>query len=119
MIQWKPKNLSPEQAKGTRFEIWLEELLRDHGFKPRRNIEYVKGRGGKRQVDIVYLIEKQGRIYTAMVEAKYYSNGTIPNKLRSPKLDKKVQLIYPIETIVQDLADRRMFIAKYFFNFDY
>jgi hypothetical protein len=113
------KKLTSEQEKGLKFEIWLEELLRGNGYKPRRNVEYHKSKQGKRQVDIIYRVEKEGRFYTAMIEAKYSSNGTIPNKLRSPKTDKKTQLIYPIKTIVEDLIDRNMFIKKYFSPFDY
>jgi len=120
MNSWEDKKLPPGQEKGTRFEIWLDELLHDHGYKPRRNVEFHKRRQGHRQVDILYKVVKQGRIYHALLEAKYSSNGTIPNKLRSPK-DIKIGQNHPrkISTIVDDLIERYEFIARHFFRFDY
>lgn len=112
--------LTPEAEKGTKFEIWLEELLHDFGYKPRRNVEFHKRRCGHRQIDLIYNIVKEDKVYLAMIEAKYCSNGVIPNKLRSPKDIKIGQLSSkPIDNIIDDLVERYQFIEKYFFRFDY
>lgn len=114
--------MTPEMEKGFRFEIWLEELLReqpDSAYKPRRNVTFKKGGVGGRQVDIMYKIKDNGTIYHAMIEAKYSSNGRIPNKLRSDSSDKSGIIVKPCDTQIKELVDRYLFIEKYFFPFNH
>lgn len=113
-------NMTPEQIKGTKFEIWLEDLLYDHGYKPRRNVEFHKRRQGHRQADIMYKILKGNKEYLAILEAKYSSNGVIPNRLRTPKEVKIGQeSTQQLSTIVDDLVERQEFIERHFYKIDH
>jgi len=102
--------ITPEKEKGIKFEIWLESLLKKQGYQNvLRNVEYHKERYLFRQADLSYNLIKDGRIYLAVVEAKFSSNGSIPYKLRSKKKKKGHQV--PIDNLVDEVLERQQFIG--------
>jgi hypothetical protein len=99
-----------EQIKGTKFEIWLEDLLKELGCQDvLRNVYFYKERCQYRQVDICYKLAKKGRIYRVIVEAKYSSNGNIPYKLRSNKIKKEGSRKIEMENLVYEVRERKHF----------
>jgi hypothetical protein len=104
--------MTPEREKGMQFEIWLELLLRHLGHQNvKRDVEYHKKRYVFRQVDVSYSLVKEGRIYLAIVEAKYSSNGQIPYRLRNGKIKKSTQQIPQIDNLVDEVLERQKFIG--------
>ncbi len=102
-------HLTPEQALGTKFEVWLEKLFEDLDyFSVRRNIIYHRSRYLFRQVDIEYHDINLWNT-KVMVEAKYSHHGTVKLHLREPKF-KAGQLITPIEDILTETEERRRFV---------
>src|SRR3989344_2732363 len=62
--------MTPEQAKGTQFELWLEMLLARKGYHSvLRDVHYHKGRHVFRQIDVQYETLRSGRIITVIIEA--------------------------------------------------
>ncbi len=116
MMLNKYKLLTPEQASGTRFEIWVEELLKDNGYwYVRRNVEYHQQRYVFRQVDVEY---QDLNIFNPLVllnslvilELKYSSRGRVNSSLQQEK-KKSGQKIGRIDTIVNELEERRRFVG--------
>jgi len=94
---------------GTKFEIWLELLLKSKGYQNvYRNIQYHKSQYEFRQVDLQYSIVKNKTIYNVGIEAKYSSNGKIPFNFRHSKKMKRGQL-RKIENIVDEVIERKLF----------
>lgn len=110
------KLLTPEQASGTRFEVWIEELLKDNGYwYVRRNIEYHKQRYIFRQVDVEYqdmnILNPLVLLNSLVIlELKYSSSGRVNLRLQQEKR-KSEQLIQRIDTIVNELEERREFVG--------
>ncbi|MFC1705010.1 hypothetical protein ACFLZ6_01630 [Nanoarchaeota archaeon] len=103
-----------EQIKGTKFEVWLEWLLKYHGFQNvARNLQYRRQGRPYRQVDLAYNVMKEGMFYTVVVEAKYSSNGEIPYKLRTPKTKKRGQQVIRLDNLVDELAERQSFVGAH------
>jgi len=99
---------TPEQRKGTKFEIWLEKLLKRRGYEDvLRNVECHKERYRFRQVDIIYTYDDELRI----VEAKYSSDGSISYKLRSTRERKYGNDIIVIENLVDEVLDKKRFVG--------
>ncbi|MBW2966718.1 restriction endonuclease [Candidatus Woesearchaeota archaeon] len=99
-----------EQIKGIKFEILLENLLKELGCdNVLRNVYCYKSRYRYRQVDISYNYVKHGRIYLAIIEAKYSSNGKVPYKLRSNKIKKEGNRTIEMENLVYEVRERRHF----------
>ena len=64
--------LTPEKEKGTRFEIFLEQILKQSDYQNvLRNVEYRKERYVFRQADVSYNLIKDGQLKLVVVEAKY------------------------------------------------
>ncbi|MEK6950703.1 MAG: restriction endonuclease [Nanoarchaeota archaeon] len=104
-----PRRYTPEQVLGSKFEIWVEELLKDNGYCfVRRNIIYHRDRYEFRQVDIDY---REGFLWQThtMVECKYSSRGKVKLALRETK-SKTAQQIKAIDTILDELEERRQFV---------
>ncbi|MBU1976092.1 MAG: hypothetical protein KKG59_06840 [Nanoarchaeota archaeon] len=96
---------------GTRFEIWLDILLKSLGQQEvMRNVEYRKGDGSCRQVDLQYLVHKEGQLYQVLVEAKYSSNGSVPFMLRKEDRRTKTGSETRIDNIVDEVWDRHQFV---------
>lgn len=109
-------HFTPEQIAGTRFEIWIEELLKDNGYwGVRRNVEYHKERYLFRQVDVEYqdmnflnpLVLLNSLV---ILELKYSRVGMVNLNLRDEK-KKSGQRIERIDTIVNELEERREFVG--------
>ncbi len=82
--------LTKEKVKGTKFEIWLEDMIKKQDFSNvLRNVEFHKKRYVFRQVDISYNIINEGKIYHAIVEAKFSSRYPISYVLRDGEQKKK------------------------------
>ena len=104
--------LTQEQIKGTKFEVFLEQLFRKQGFQNvLRNTEYHKSRYHYRQVDVSYSVVHNGRIYLAVVEAKYSSNGNIPYKYRTPRIKKADRRDVVFDNVVDETAERQRFVG--------
>ncbi len=107
--QSTPRRYTSEQALGSKFEIWAEELLKDNGYSfVRRNIVYHRSRYESRQVDLDY---REGFLWQThtMVECKYSSKGKVRLELRQVK-SKAAQKIPTIDTILNELEERRQFV---------
>jgi hypothetical protein len=109
--------LTPEQEKGTKFEVWLELLLTAMGHQQVfRNVEFRKRDHFKaqdhprRQVDLSYEVVDNGKIYLAIVEAKYSSNGEVAYGHRKGEVQKGDQQIPKIDNIVDELVERQQFV---------
>ncbi len=109
------KLLTPEQAAGTRFEIWVEELLKDNGYwYVRRNVEYHQQRYVFRQVDVEYqdlnVLNPLVLLNSLVIlELKYSGRGRVNSSLQQEK-KKSGQLLPRIDTIVNELEERRRFV---------
>jgi len=114
------RKLTPEQARGTKFEVWGELLLQELGYSQiRRNVQYHRQRYIYRQVDLEF---KEGwRKNLVILELKYCNNGKVNLKLRSGKKFEKgkksgkskgkaCQLFKTIEDIVTETEERRRFV---------
>ncbi|MBI4981225.1 restriction endonuclease [Candidatus Woesearchaeota archaeon] len=107
--------LTPEQASGTRFEIWVEELLKDNGYwGVRRNVEYHQQRYVFRQVDVEYqdlnVLNPLVLLNSLVIlELKYSIHGRVNSSLQQEK-KKSGQLLPRIDTIVNELEERRKFV---------
>lgn len=94
---------------GEKFEIWLELLLKKLGYQNvMRNVEYRK-EDSKREVDICYNVTKNGKIYLALIEAKYTKNKSICWKRKS----KKSQII-SIDNLIDEVWERHLFVGADF-----
>jgi len=103
--------MTPEKAIGTKFEIWLEILLKRLGQQNvLRNVEFRKN-GAYRQADLIYNVIHEQKIKLILVEAKYSSNGNIGYKLREGEKEKNGRLIETIDNLVDEVDERRMFIG--------
>jgi hypothetical protein len=104
--------LTKEQVKGSKFEIWLEELFKKIGFQNvMRNVEFHRSRYLYRQVDVCYEIVKEGKIYRVIAEAKFSSNGPVRYHLRNGEIHKCEQGIAKIDNIVDELLERASFVG--------
>ena len=102
--------MTPEQVKGTQFELWLEMLLARKGYHSvLRDVHYHKGRHVFRQIDVQYETLRSGRIITVIIEAKYTSNGVIHNAFRDHPPQKARLAIPRIETLVQEVYEKVIF----------
>ena len=114
------RKLTPEQERGTKFEIWGELLLQEIGYKRvRRNVQYHRQRYVYRQVDLEF---KEGwKKNLVILELKYCNNGKVNLKLRSSRKFQKGrksgtnkgkagQLFKTIEDIVIETEERRRFV---------
>lgn len=118
------ERMSEEQRKGARFEIWLEQLLRESGVEQLyRNAIYLRDARTRRQVDIAYIQPPQ-LVRTAQglqlsrssgklmaIEAKYVSNGSRPASIRSPV--EKIGHPHKIDNIVDEHLERSRFVGAY------
>ncbi len=101
--------MTPWKERGTKFEIWLELLLKAKGYQNvLRDVCYHKSKYVYRQLDLQYNLVKQGKIHTVGIEAKYSSNGKIPFKFRSSTKEKAGQLIR-INNLVDEVFERQRF----------
>ena len=100
-------------TRGVQFEIWLELLLKEQEYpNVRRNVEIHKDRFVYRQVDVAYEIEKHGRVYSAVVEAKYCSNGRVKDWTRQNGGKRKAgQTIRQINDMVDEFYERSKFVG--------
>jgi hypothetical protein len=106
--------LTNEQQKGTKFEIWVENLLKKLGKQHvRRNVEYHKSKKCWRQVDVCYEYVKQGTIYVAMVEAKFSSGAPISYYLRDGETDKADQRMEHVDNLVDEVIERRKYVNDF------
>jgi len=99
-------NLTPQQIRGTQFEIWFELLLKDLGMNVRRNVIVHRSRYQYRQADLIY---RDNNHPLVLVELKYSKDGQIRYKLRRKK-KKSGQLVKTIDTVLSELEERRRFI---------
>lgn len=109
-----PSRYTREQALGTKFELWVEGLLKDNGYSfVRQNIVFTRERYEKRQVDVDYLKIFYWNILPwpthTIVECKYRRYGAVKLELRREK-EKRRQLLPHIETILEELEERRQFV---------
>ncbi len=103
--------MSFEKEVGTKFEIWLELLLKNKGYQNiLRDVEYRKDSGAFRQIDVSYNISFNGKIYLVAVEAKYSSKNNVNYKLREVK-NKKESMIGTIDNLVDEVFERQMFVG--------
>lgn len=103
--------MSFEKDIGTKFEIWLELLLKNNGYENvLRDVEYRKSNKIFRQVDVSYNISFNGKIYLVAVEAKYSSKNNVGYKLREVK-NKKESIIGAIDNLVDEVYERQMFVG--------
>jgi hypothetical protein len=112
--------LSERQIKGTRFEIWLELVLKKTGdLNVKRNIlirnELIQSKNGNngwkftRQIDLTFNYVLDNKIYTALVEAKYLDNGVVPYFLRSGEKIVNNPLLPNIDNLVDEVYERQMY----------
>lgn len=116
--------LTDKQVNGTKFEIWIEQALRQLGyFCVRRDIHYYRNYDAYRQVDDEYRYIEDNRIKLAIVEAKYSSGTKIPYLLRTGPRQKnghngKIDNL-PDETLERKRfvkADLAILATNYFFE---
>jgi hypothetical protein len=101
-----------QQIKGTKFEVFLEVLLKKQGYQNvLRNVEMHKSKYRYRQVDVSYNVVDNGRIYLAIAEAKFSSNGNIPYRLRTPRVKKAGKLVVSFDNLVDEMAERQRFVG--------
>jgi hypothetical protein len=99
-----------KQIKGTRFEIWLEKLLKECGCQNvHRNVYIYRAPLRYRQADLTYDFVKQGKIYRAVVEAKYLKNGIVSDRLRSNVVKKQGKRSIEIASLIYEVRERRHF----------
>ena len=101
--------MTPEQIRGTKLEIWAEQLYKDLGYLGvHRNVQYHRSRYKFRQVDVVY---HDLNLFNTLVivELKYTCHENIRLDLRAEK-HKADQRLSRIETILQELEERRQFV---------
>ncbi|MFH1307733.1 MAG: hypothetical protein ABIH72_02685 [archaeon] len=100
-------------TRGMQFEIWLELLLKEQEYpNVIRNVEFRKERYVMRQVDVAYDIVKQGRLYKAVVEAKYCANGRVKDWTRGNGGKRKAgQTIRNIGDMVDEFEERLNFVG--------
>jgi len=104
--------LTPEKEKGTRFEIFLEQILKQSDYQNvLRNVEYRKERYVFRQADVSYNLIKDGQLKLVVVEAKYSSNFDISYELRGGEKEKNGQVIEKINNVVDETYERCKFIG--------
>ena len=86
-----PRNLTPSQRNGTKFEVWVEQLFNDLNYNNvRRNVVYQKDNGVYRQVDIEFndytpINPLTYLNYLVILELKYSSKRKVGLKLRGGK----------------------------------
>lgn len=110
--------LTKEKILGTKFEIYVEQLLNDNYSyrKVRRNINYIKKGVGYRQVDVEYH-NFSPLNSLVIVELKYCSNGKLGlnlkngEKIRNKPSGKNGQKIKCIDNVVAETEERRKFIG--------
>ncbi|MBW2981533.1 restriction endonuclease [Candidatus Woesearchaeota archaeon] len=101
----------PTKSKGDKFEMWLEILLKEHGYEDvERSYRENHGRP-YREADLRYTLKKDGRKITVLVEAKYSSNGEIKYKLRSTKKKKDYGIEMVIDNLVDEVIERQKFLG--------
>mgnify|MGYP001610870838 CR=1 FL=1 len=109
------RSLTPEQILGTRFEVWMEQVLKDNDYLGvRRNVHYYKSRYTSRQVDLEYrdlnalnpLVMFNSHV---ILELKYSTAGLVHLKLRHEKT-KSEQLVRRIDTVIAEVEERREFV---------
>ena len=101
--------MTPQKEIGTKFEIWLELLLKKQGYSNVfRNIEFHKSRYIYRQIDLIYTLKNE----IVLVEAKYSSNGPIRNEFRNGKIERKSTngRIY-INNLIDQVMERHYFVG--------
>ncbi len=101
--------LTPEQEIGTKFEIWMEQLLKDNDYLlVRRNVQYYQSRFAYRQVDLEY---QDLHLFNSLVimELKYSHHRELPLQLRRP-ITKAGQL-QRIDTVLDEVEERRLFVS--------
>jgi hypothetical protein len=104
--------LTPEKEKGTRLEIFLEQLLKESGYQNvLRNVEYHKEMHVFRQADVSYNKIGGNELIFGFVEAKYTSNGEISYELRGGEKEKNGQVIEKIDNVVDEVYERGKFIG--------
>jgi hypothetical protein len=102
--------LTKEQILGNKFEIWVEKLLADNGYKQvKRNVVYQKERYISRQVDVQYQ-DWHPLNSLVIVECKYSGRYNIPLKLRRRK-EKAGQCVRNINDLVSEVEERRKFVG--------
>lgn len=101
------------QIRGLQFEIWCEQLFSSLSFRGyaeiRRNVHYFS-KEAYRQVDLEYFNLFSLEHHFVILEMKYYANGNLPLTLND-FVAKKVDQRRPIENIVDELEERRMFVG--------
>jgi hypothetical protein len=110
---------SQKQIKGTKFEIWLELILKKTGDQNvRRNITIRPIRNNSkisenwktsRQIDIVFNYISNNKIHTAFVEAKYLDRGIVPYYLRGGNRNKENSTLPNINNIVDEVYERQLY----------
>ncbi len=85
--------MNDARKKGIRLEMLVEMMLhakanKDNGeggiYNVRRDVEIHRERYVFRQCDVTYDIVRKGKLYRCMIEAKYSSNGQVPDFYRTP-----------------------------------
>lgn len=119
-------NLTIAQRNGTKFEVWVEQLLNDLNYNNvKRNIIYQKGKGIYRQVDIEFDDYNTLNPLTYLnsliiVELKYSSKRKVSLNLRSSKKIRRKkkgsekgkggQKVRTIDNIIIETEERRKFV---------
>ncbi len=103
--------MTPEEIKGTKFEIFLEKILRQTNLKNiHRNVEFHKSKYLYRQVDLIAWNIEQTKITKYAIEAKYSTNQIINYDFRR-KIKRKTQHGEIILTnIIDQIQERQQFI---------
>ncbi len=100
--------LTPEQRKGKRFEIVLEEIFNRHYRKVERDLVLRRSQYQRRQVDLM-LYDYNLLNSKIIVEAKYLSKGNVRYKLRKTQR-KTGSRIVTIENLLEEVEERRVFV---------
>ena len=113
-------SMTKQQVMGTKFEIWLAQLISgivaEEGsryFNVMRNVEYHKSRYIYRQADVSYNLISKGQAYLALVEAKFSSGGLIHYNLRQGT-KKKNGCSSGITNLVDEVYERQCFVGASF-----
>tara|TARA_Y100000310_G_scaffold317846_1_gene371196 strand:+ start:16822 stop:17358 length:537 start_codon:yes stop_codon:yes gene_type:complete len=100
--------LTTYQRQGKKFEVYLEELLKDVGKrKVKRNVQYFKTYFQHRQVDVEFHDYHFWNSHI-IVEAKY-TGGVVKLKRRNDYQKKKQKI--SIDNIVNELEERRRYVG--------
>ena len=103
--------LTTRQVNGTKFEVWIAQLLHLHKYQNvRQNVEYYQGFDAHRQVDVEYQYVENDLIHRAIIEAKYSSGTKIHHNLRSGSKNKNGLVMSSINTLVDEVMERKMFV---------